>query len=149
MCLCLKVCAQPFYPLLKLVRHIGTPGVRAQCIVIGMGESLYLDVLSIRTGKRKAMGYVRKMFSTSKERVVAAGDSGGNVLMLEGAHMPISPYAVIQAKNLLLQHQLPTRDTAAPPRDFRSEQAHHAWARCRQTQHLPSGSPLLFPNLIN
>jgi hydroxymethylpyrimidine pyrophosphatase-like HAD family hydrolase len=60
-------------------------GMRAQYVVSGMGEYLYLDVLSIRAGKRNAMDYVRKMFSISKERVVAAGDSGNDVLMLEGA----------------------------------------------------------------
>jgi hydroxymethylpyrimidine pyrophosphatase-like HAD family hydrolase len=73
----------------KLRTEIESHGMRAQYIVSGMGEYLYLDVLSIRAGKRNAMDYVRKMFSISKERVVAAGDSGNDVLMLEGVRPTI------------------------------------------------------------
>lgn len=60
-------------------------GVRAQFVVSGMGEFLYLDVLAARAGKRNAMDYVRRLYGVSKERVVVAGDSGNDVLMLEGA----------------------------------------------------------------
>ena len=60
-------------------------GARAQYVTSGMGEFLYLDVLSVRAGKRNAMDYVRRLFGISKERVVVAGDSGNDILMLEGA----------------------------------------------------------------
>lgn len=65
-------------------RDVEDAGWQAQYIVSGMGEYLYLDVLSIRAGKRNAMDYVRRLFGISRERVVAAGDSGNDVLMLEG-----------------------------------------------------------------
>jgi sucrose-phosphate synthase len=60
-------------------------GLQAQYIVSGMGEYLYVDVLSVQAGKRSAMDYVRRLYGISKERVVTAGDSGNDVLMLEGA----------------------------------------------------------------
>ena len=63
---------------------IDRAGLSAQYVVSGMGEFLYLDVLSSQAGKRHAMDYVRRLFGISNERVVVAGDSGNDVLMLEG-----------------------------------------------------------------
>lgn len=59
-------------------------GFKAQMIVSGAGDYKYLDILSVHGGKRKAMEYVRSIFGIRPERVVAAGDSGNDILMLEG-----------------------------------------------------------------
>ena len=60
-------------------------GHTAQYVVSGVGEYQYVDVLSAQAGKRSAMDYVRQLFGISKERVVTAGDSGNDILMLAGA----------------------------------------------------------------
>jgi hypothetical protein len=59
-------------------------GHKAQFIISGSGDYQYMDVLSIHGGKRNAMEYVRGIFGISPSRVVAAGDSGNDILMLEG-----------------------------------------------------------------
>lgn len=59
-------------------------GFRAQAILSGIGDRRYLDVLSVHGGKRSAMDYVRRVFAVARDRVVAAGDSGNDVLMLDG-----------------------------------------------------------------
>lgn len=72
-------------------RDIESKGLQAQYIVSGMGEYLYVDVLSVQAGKRSAMDYVRRLYGISNERVVTAGDSGNDVLMLEGATIDECP----------------------------------------------------------
>lgn len=54
-------------------------------ITSGMGSWRYVDCVSIHGGKLEALEYVRTLFSIPRERCVAAGDSGNDILMLEGA----------------------------------------------------------------
>ena len=41
-------------------------------------------MLAVKGGKLEALEYVRTLFSVPRERCVAAGDSGNDILMLEG-----------------------------------------------------------------
>lgn len=41
-------------------------------------------VYSLRAGKLEALEYVRTLYGVPRERCVAAGDSGNDILMLEG-----------------------------------------------------------------
>eukprot|EP00892_Ulva_mutabilis_P007092 jgi/Ulvmu1/4755/UM020_0040.1 len=83
----------------EIMAAVNESGSKAQMIVSGAGDYKYLDVLSIHGGKRNAMEYVRSIFGISPERVVAAGDSGNDILMLEGE----SPGIVVgNAQPLLL-----------------------------------------------
>ena len=43
-----------------------------------------MDCVSIRGGKLQALERVRTLFSVPRGRCVAAGDSGNDILMLEG-----------------------------------------------------------------
>ena len=50
-------------------------------------------MLAVKGGKLEALEYVRTLFSVPRERCVAAGDSGNDVLMLEGmAVLPLVLY---------------------------------------------------------
>lgn len=60
-------------------------GNKVQFIISGPGDFKYLDILSVHGGKRKAMEYVRGIYGIPLPRVVTAGDSGNDILMLEGA----------------------------------------------------------------
>lgn len=53
-------------------------------IVSGTGDWRYVDCVSIRGGKLEALERVRTLFSVPRDRCVAAGDSGNDILMLEG-----------------------------------------------------------------
>ena len=53
-------------------------------IVSGTGDWRYVDCVSSRGGKLQALERVRTLFSVPKGRCVAAGDSGNDILMLEG-----------------------------------------------------------------
>ena len=68
----------------EVMEAVTQSGSKAQMIVSGAGDYKYLDILSVHGGKRNAMEYVRSIFGISSERVVAAGDSGNDILMLEG-----------------------------------------------------------------
>ena len=68
----------------EVMEAVTQSGFQAQMIVSGAGDYKYLDILSVHGGKRKAMEYVRSIFGISADRVVAAGDSGNDILMLEG-----------------------------------------------------------------
>ncbi|KAK9834998.1 hypothetical protein WJX81_003222 [Elliptochloris bilobata] len=63
--------------------------VQVRIITSGTGGWRYVDCVSIRGGKLEALEYVRMLFSVPRERCVAAGDSGNDILMLEGANPAI------------------------------------------------------------
>ncbi len=44
-----------------------------------------MDCVAARAGKLQALERVRALFGVPRERCVAAGDSGNDILMLEGA----------------------------------------------------------------
>ena len=51
----------------------------------GTGSGRYVDCVSIRGGKLEALERVRTLFGVPRDRCCAAGDSGNDILMLEGA----------------------------------------------------------------
>ena len=53
-------------------------------IVSGTGGWRYVDCVSSQAGKLQALERVRALFSVPRDRCVAAGDSGNDILMLEG-----------------------------------------------------------------
>lgn len=57
------------------------------------GEWRYVDCIAKRAGKGRAMAYLARRFGIALEDVVAAGDSGNDLLMLgsqpEGHHPAI------------------------------------------------------------
>ena len=57
---------------------------QVRVIVSGTGDWRYVDCVSSRGGKLQALERVRTLFSVPKGRCVAAGDSGNDILMLEG-----------------------------------------------------------------
>ena len=57
---------------------------QVRVIVSGTGDWRYVDCVSSHGGKLQALERVRTLFSVPKERCVAAGDSGNDILMLEG-----------------------------------------------------------------
>jgi len=59
--------------------------VQVRIILSGTGDWRYMDCVSIKGGKLEALERVRTLFSVPRERCVAAGDSGNDILMLEGA----------------------------------------------------------------
>ena len=61
---------------------ISHPQVRI--IVSGVGQWRYVDCVAIRAGKLQALEYVRTLYGVPLDRCVAAGDSGNDILMLEG-----------------------------------------------------------------
>ena len=52
-------------------------------------------LLAVKGGKLEALEYVRTLFSVPRERCVAAGDSGNDILMLEG--MAVLPLVLINS----------------------------------------------------
>jgi len=68
----------------SLKAGFATSGVQARIITSGTGGWRYVDCVSIRAGKLEALEYVRTLYGVPKERCVAAGDSGNDILMLEG-----------------------------------------------------------------
>ena len=50
----------------------------------GVGSWRYVDCVAIRAGKLQALEYVRTLYGVPLDRCVAAGDSGNDILMLEG-----------------------------------------------------------------
>lgn len=66
--------------------------MRAQVriIVSGVGSWRYVDCVAIRAGKLEALEYVRMLYGVPLDRCVAAGDSGNDILMLEGAPYTLS-----------------------------------------------------------
>ncbi len=79
--------------------------VQVRIIVSGTGDWRYMDCVSIRGGKLEALERVRTLFSVPRDRCVAAGDSGNDILMLEGAPARKKPpRATLQpSPNILLK----------------------------------------------
>lgn len=50
----------------------------------GVGDYRYVDCVAIRAGKQEALEYIRALFNIPLSHCMAAGDSGNDILMLEG-----------------------------------------------------------------
>eukprot|EP01023_Acetabularia_acetabulum_P016593 TRINITY_DN18188_c0_g1_i1.p1 TRINITY_DN18188_c0_g1~~TRINITY_DN18188_c0_g1_i1.p1 ORF type:complete len:233 (+),score=42.08 TRINITY_DN18188_c0_g1_i1:63-701(+) len=59
-------------------------GVKVRIIISGEGEWRYVDCVSSKGGKLEALEYVRTIYGIPRERTVACGDSGNDILMLDG-----------------------------------------------------------------
>ncbi len=60
-------------------------GPQVRIIISGVGSWRYVDCVAIRAGKLQALEYVRTLYGVPLDRCVAAGDSGNDILMLDGA----------------------------------------------------------------
>lgn len=58
--------------------------VQAQVIVSGVGDWRYVDCVSKQGGKLQALEYVRALFNIPRSHCLSAGDSGNDILMLQG-----------------------------------------------------------------
>mmetsp|Transcript_36424 Transcript_36424/g.50610 ORF Transcript_36424/g.50610 Transcript_36424/m.50610 type:complete len:748 (-) Transcript_36424:276-2519(-) len=70
--------------LLDLKTQLLEMDIKAKVIVSGVGEWRYVDCVAYNAGKLEALKYVRRRFGIPKERCAACGDSGNDILMLEG-----------------------------------------------------------------
>jgi len=61
-------------------------GIEVRIIVSGAGSHRYVDVVPIAAGKEQALQYVRERYGVAHHLCVAAGDSGNDILMLDGDH---------------------------------------------------------------
>ncbi|KAG1676848.1 hypothetical protein FOA52_010357 [Chlamydomonas sp. UWO 241] len=59
---------------------------RIRIIISGAGSHRYVDVVPVAAGKEQALQYVRGKYGVPQHLCVAAGDSGNDILMLEGDH---------------------------------------------------------------
>ena len=59
---------------------------QVRIIISGVGSWRYVDCVAIRAGKLQALEYVRTLYGVPLDRCVAAGDSGNDILMLEGPY---------------------------------------------------------------
>ena len=50
----------------------------------GVGDYRYVDCVAIKAGKQEALEYIRALFNIPLTHCMAAGDSGNDILMLEG-----------------------------------------------------------------
>lgn len=64
-------------------------GLQFKLIVSGTMEWRYLDCVSSKAGKHAALEHLRSMYGIAVDRCVAAGDSGNDILMLEGENPAI------------------------------------------------------------
>ena len=76
--------------------------MQVRIIVSGIGEFRYVDCVAIRAGKQEALEYIRALFSIPLRHCLAAGDSGNDILMLEGICGPA--IIVIRATKTLASH---------------------------------------------
>uniref|UniRef100_A0A1D1ZRU8 Sucrose phosphatase-like domain-containing protein n=2 Tax=Auxenochlorella protothecoides TaxID=3075 RepID=A0A1D1ZRU8_AUXPR len=72
----------------RLARH----GVQLRLVASGVGDWRFLDLVPMAAGKRQAMDFAAETLGFRHEDIVAAGDSGNDVDMLEGA-----PAAIVVA----------------------------------------------------
>eukprot|EP00884_Botryococcus_braunii_P004434 jgi/Botrbrau1/13992/Bobra.150_1s0004.1 len=66
-----------------------TANLQVRIIVSGISDWRYIDCVPINGGKLEALEYVRMLFNIPQSRCVAAGDSGNDILMLEGENPAI------------------------------------------------------------
>ena len=66
-------------------RPVHAGALQARIIQSGTGDWRYVDCVAARAGKLQALERVRALFGVPRERCAAAGDSGNDILMLEGA----------------------------------------------------------------
>ncbi|CAD7701685.1 unnamed protein product [Ostreobium quekettii] len=64
-------------------------GLQVQTICSGAGEWRYVDCVPKNGGKLKALEFVRRLYGIARGRCVAAGDSGNDILMLNGENPAI------------------------------------------------------------
>jgi len=64
-------------------------GLEVRLIASGNGSHRYVDCVPMSAGKEKALQYLRAKYELPEHYVVAAGDSGNDILMLEGDHPAI------------------------------------------------------------
>ena len=57
---------------------------QVRVIVSGVGDYRYVDCVAIKAGKQEALEYIRALFNIQLSHCMAAGDSGNDILMLEG-----------------------------------------------------------------
>jgi sucrose-6F-phosphate phosphohydrolase len=77
-----------------LVQHLmreklDSRGIHYKLICSGTMDWRYLDCVSGNAGKHAALEHMRTLYGVSIDRCVAAGDSGNDILMLEGSNPAI------------------------------------------------------------
>jgi sucrose-6F-phosphate phosphohydrolase len=72
-----------------LKEKLDAHGMNFKLIISGTMEWRYLDCVSGNAGKHAALEHLRSMYGIAVDRCVAAGDSGNDILMLEGANPAI------------------------------------------------------------
>ena len=72
-----------------LKEKMDAQGMHFKLIVSGTMEWRYLDCVSGNAGKHAALEHLRSMYGIAVDRCVAAGDSGNDILMLEGGNPAI------------------------------------------------------------
>ena len=65
---------------------LSPPSPQVRIIVSGAGSHRYMDCVPVEAGKEKALQYVRRQYGVPEHLVAAAGDSGNDILMLQGDH---------------------------------------------------------------
>uniref|UniRef100_A0A7S3RAP8 Sucrose phosphatase-like domain-containing protein n=1 Tax=Dunaliella tertiolecta TaxID=3047 RepID=A0A7S3RAP8_DUNTE len=70
--------------LASLAASFAAAGIKANMITSGHGDWRFLDIVPIRAGKLEALQYVQGQYGFPTQQVVACGDSGNDILMLQG-----------------------------------------------------------------
>ncbi|GFR50917.1 hypothetical protein Agub_g13235 [Astrephomene gubernaculifera] len=73
----------------RLMEGFQRERLEVRIITSGNGSHRYIDCVPVAAGKEKALQYVRQQFGIPEHLCVAAGDSGNDILMLEGDHPAI------------------------------------------------------------
>jgi hydroxymethylpyrimidine pyrophosphatase-like HAD family hydrolase len=60
--------------------------VQVRIIISGAGSHRYVDCVPEAAGKERSLQYVRQQYAIPEHLCVASGDSGNDILMLEGDH---------------------------------------------------------------
>jgi len=76
--------------VLDLEKILAATGVSANVISSGHGGWKYVDIVPIRAGKLEALDYVRRRFGFPSGHTVACGDSGNDILMLNGLNRAVA-----------------------------------------------------------
>ncbi|GLC57318.1 hypothetical protein PLESTB_001211200 [Pleodorina starrii] len=77
------------YVMGRLMEGFQREKLEVRIITSGNGSHRYIDCVPVSAGKEKALQYVRQQFGVPEHLCVAAGDSGNDILMLEGDHPAI------------------------------------------------------------